>query len=133
MGQTNGVPGGLTLVPGTVVIPGVGGSAVTGTVPLSGTPGSPGLQNLNPGLGPSNPAGAAEAGSLYPPTYYPQTGLYPQAGLPGTVQSTLPQYAPQTPGLSGAGSGGVPNLYPNGVPPTVATCPSGVTAWNGTC
>ena len=124
MGAANGVPGGITLVPGTVVVPGVGGSAVTGTVPLPGTMGSQqGVGNLNPGLAPP----PATNDSLYPQTYYPQTGL------PGTIQSTLPPYAPQAPVLSGAGSGAVPNLYPNGVPSTVATCPSGATAWNGTC
>src|ERR1700732_376407 len=68
------VPGGITLVPGTVVTPGVGGSAVTGTVPLPGTVGSPGIGNLNPGLGARpNPGVPGNSGALYPPTYYPQT------------------------------------------------------------
>jgi len=123
MAAANGVPGGLTLVPGTVVIPGVGGSAVTGTVPLAGTPGSPGLGNLDPGLVPP----AATNDSLYPQTYYPPTGL------PGTVQSTLPQYAPAGPGFAGAGTNGASNLFPNGVPPGIATCPSGAPVSNGTC
>ena len=122
MGAANGVPGGITLVPGTVVIPGVGGSAVTGTVPLAGTPGSPGLVNLDPGLAPPNRATSGDAGSLYPPTYYPQTGL-----PPGTVQSTLPPYAPATPGLA------APEPSPNSVAPGIATCPSGATVSNGTC
>src|SRR5712691_11790948 len=52
-GIPNPVPGGITLVPGTVVTPGVGGSAVTGTVPLAGTIGSAGVRNLYPGLGPN--------------------------------------------------------------------------------
>ena len=127
MAAANGVPGGITLVPGTVVIPGVGGSAVTGTVPLSGITGSPGVGNLDPGLAPFNPAAPGDAGSLYPPTYYPQ------AGLPGTVQSTLPQYTPAAPSVAGSGSNGAPNLFPNGVPPGIATCPSGVTVSSGTC
>src|SRR6267154_1546724 len=80
----NPVPGGLTLVPGTVVTPGVGGSAVTGTVPLPGTIGSSGVGNLNPGLGARpNPGVPSNSGALYPPTYYPQTGLS------GTEQNTL--------------------------------------------
>src|SRR5207253_11443009 len=54
MAAANGVPGGITLVPGTVVIPGAGGSAVTGTVPLAGTTGSPGVGNFDPGLAPPN-------------------------------------------------------------------------------
>ena len=124
MAAANGVPGGITLVPGTVVIPGVGGSAVTGTVPLAGTTGSPGVGNFDPGLSPPN-RGTPDSGSLYPPTYYPQTGL------PGTVQSTLPQYAPAP--SSGSGANGAQNLFPDGVPPGVATCPSGVTVSNGTC
>src|SRR5258706_14786406 len=81
----NPVPGGLTLVPGTVVTPGVGGSAVTGTVPLAGTIGSFGGQNLNPGLGPTpNPHAAGNGGNLYPPTYYPQIPS------PNVQQSTVP-------------------------------------------
>src|SRR5882672_10893340 len=63
-GIPNPVPGGITLVPGTVVTPGVGGSAVTGTVPLAGTIGSVGVRNLNPGLGPNpNPDAAGNGGN----------------------------------------------------------------------
>ena len=103
----NPVPGGLTLVPGTVVTPGVGGSAVTGTVPLAGTIGSFGVQNLNPGLGPNpNPDAAGNGGNLYPPTYYPQIPS------PNVQQSTLPQ-----------GAAGLPNA--NGIPPATA-CTYGV-------
>ena len=98
----NPVPGGITLVPGTVVVPGVGGSAVTGTVPLAGTIGSFGVRNLNPGLGPTpNPDAAGNGGNLYPPTYYP--GI----PSPNVQQSTLPQ-----------GAAGLPNA--NGIPPAAA-------------
>ena len=92
-GIPNPVPGGITLVPGTVVTPGVGGSAVTGTVPLAGTIGSVGVRNLNPGFGPTpNPDAAGNSGGLYPPTYYPQVPL------PNPLQSTLPQGLPPTAG-----------------------------------
>src|SRR5712675_3802363 len=109
----NPVPGGLTLVPGTVVIPGVGGSAVTGTVPLAGTIGSAGVPNLNPGIfGPPNPDIAGNGNALYPPTFYPQTALpgFPQNALPGAGQSTLPQGVPLVPGGASIGSIG-PNPY----------------------
>jgi hypothetical protein len=86
----NTAPGGITLVPGTVVVPGVSGSGVTGTVPLSGTFGSAGLANPNPGLGSS---AAGEPRALYP-------AIRPQFPFPGTEQSTLPQ--PLTPGVSGS-------------------------------
>src|SRR5216684_6485280 len=110
----NPVPGGLTLVPGTVVTPGVGGSAVTGTVPLAGTIGSTGVHDFNPGLGPTpNPDAAGNGGNLYPPTYYPQLNS------PFTVQSTLPQAVPLVPGGAGIGTTG---SYPNGVAPDAA-CP----------
>jgi hypothetical protein len=39
-GTVGATPGGVTLVPGTVVTPGVSGSSITGTVPLAGTVGS---------------------------------------------------------------------------------------------
>jgi hypothetical protein len=108
----NPVPGGITLVPGTVVTPGVGGSAVTGTVPLAGTIGSVGVRNLNPGLGPTpNPDAAGNGGALYPPTYYPQIPL------PNVIQSTLPQSVTPGPGAVGVGTTGLQNPYPNGVPP----------------
>ena len=129
-GVLNPVPGGLTLVPGTVVIPGVGGSAVTGTVPLAGTIGSPGVQNFNPGVFGTNPD-AGNAGALYPPTFYPQTALpgFPQNALPGAVQSTLPQGVPLVPGGAGVGSTALPNQFPNGI----GNCPAGVLYPNGTC
>jgi hypothetical protein len=105
----NPVPGGITLVPGTVVTPGVGGSAVTGTVPLAGTIGSFGVRNLNPGLGPTpNPDAAGNGSSLYPPTYYPQIPL------PNVQQSTVPQAVPLVPGGAGIGTPGLSNA--NGVP-----------------
>ena len=101
----NPVPGGITLVPGTVVTPGVGGSAVTGTVPLPGTIGSPGVGNLNPGFGARpNPGVPGNSGALYPPTYYPQTGL------PGAEQNTLPR-------------GTSPSSSP--FSPSIVNCPAG--------
>ena len=110
----NPVPGGITLVPGTVVTPGVGGSAVTGTVPLAGTIGSFGVQNLNPGLGPTpNPYAAGNGGNLYPPTYYPQNVF------PGTVQNTSPP--------------GATNPNGSSLSPSIANCPAGVTPVNGAC
>ncbi len=134
-GVLNPVPGGLTLVPGTVVVPGVGGSAVTGTVPLAGTIGSPGVRNFNPGvLGTTpNPDAAGNGAALYPPTFYPQTALpgFPQNALPGAVQSTLPQGVPLVPGGASIGSIG-PNPYANGVPPA-GNCFAGVTYPSGNC
>jgi hypothetical protein len=103
----NPVPGGITLVPGTVVTPGVGGSAVTGTVPLPGTIGSPGVGNLNPGLSARpNPGVPGNSGALYAPTYYPQTAI------PGAEQNTLPR-----------------SIIPNSSPfsSSMANCPAGAT------
>jgi hypothetical protein len=77
-GVPNSVPGGLTLVPGTVVVPGVSGAANTGTVPLPGMNGAPGLGTVFPTPPPSSGSG------LYPPAYYPAIPSI------GTVQSTLP-------------------------------------------
>jgi len=115
-GGANPAPGGITLVPGTVVTPGVGGSAATGTVPLPGTVGSPGIGNLNPNSGAtSNPGVAANNGSLYPPAYYPQTPL------PGTSQSTLPFGATAT------------NPNASSLSPSIANCPPGVAPVNGVC
>src|SRR5712671_2714109 len=95
-GGANPAPGGITLVPGTVVTPGVGGSAATGTVPLPGTVGSFGVQNLNPGLGPTpNPDAAGNGGNLYQPTYYPQIPS------PNVQQSTVPQGATGLPNANG--------------------------------
>jgi hypothetical protein len=101
-GIPNPVPGSITLVPGTVVTSGVGGSAVTGTVPPAGTIGSVGVRSLNPGLGPNpNPDAAGNGGNLYPPTYYPRIPS------PNPLQSTLP-----------SGAAGLPNA--NGIPPAGA-------------
>ena len=122
----NAVPGGITLVPGTVVIPGVGGTMVTGTVPLAGTVGSPGVGNLNPGLGviPNVPGTNA---TLYP------FATYPQVGLPNTNQSALPQTVPGALDAAGIGSSGSLTPFINNAPPAVANCPAGVTFRNGTC
>jgi hypothetical protein len=110
----NAVPGGITLVPGTVVIPGVGGTVVTGTVPLAGTVGSTGVGTFNPGLGLTpNTAGSA----LYPPA------AYPQIALPSTNQSVLPP----DPRTSGGGANGLQNIVPYGTQPSIANCPAGVT------
>jgi hypothetical protein len=107
------VPGGITLVPGTVVTPGVSGSSVTGTVPLAGTVGSAGVQDFNPRLG--NQAGNPFA--LYP-------ALGPQLPLPGSNLSTLPQTVPVMPAP--------PNGAVYGVP-SAANCPAGVARSDGTC
>ena len=77
-GVPNPVPGGLTLVPGTVVVPGVSGAANTGTIPLPGTIGAPGVGTVIPTKPPNAGSG------LYPPAYYPAIPSF------GTVQSTLP-------------------------------------------
>src|SRR5437764_7234872 len=78
LGVQSPSPGGLTLVPGTVVVPGVSGAANTGTVPLPGMNGAPGLGTVFPTPPPSSGSG------LYPPAYYPAIPSI------GTVQSTLP-------------------------------------------
>jgi hypothetical protein len=121
IGIPNPVPGGITLVPGTVVTPGVGGSAVTGTVPLAGTVGSAGVGGFNPGLGPTpNPDAVGRGGNLYPPTYYPQIPL------PNVLESTMPRGVPLVPGGPGIGTSVLPNPYPNGLPPgAVCAYPSG--------
>jgi hypothetical protein len=62
VGTTGNVPGGITLVPGTIVTPQVGGSAATGRVPLAGLPGSPGVRNFDPQLAP--PAVTATAANI---------------------------------------------------------------------
>jgi hypothetical protein len=117
----NAVPGGITLVPGTVVTPGVGGSITTGTVPLAGTVGSTGVGTFNPGLGmiPNTSNGAL----------YPQA-IYPQIAQPGTDQNVLPQTNPRA---TGSGAYGLQNVVPYGTQPSVANCPAGVTFSNGTC
>ena len=122
----NTVPGGITLVPGTVVTPGVGGTVVTGTVPLAGTVGSTGVGNLDPGLG-MIPNVPGTSGMLYPPA------TYPQVGLPNTNQSTLPQSVPGALDAAGIGSFGSPTPFINSVPPSVANCSAGVTFRNATC
>ncbi|HXJ00520.1 MAG TPA: hypothetical protein VNH44_04810 [Micropepsaceae bacterium] len=111
----NTAPGGITLVPGTVVIPAVGGTVVTGTVPLAGTVGSTGVGTLDPGLG-SNPL-AATRGTLYP------QASYPQIALPSTNQSTVPQPVPAVPGTI-IGPADLLTVLPYGAEPTVTNCPS---------
>ena len=69
----NPVPGGITLVPGTVVIPAVGGTTVTGTVPLAGTVGSAGVRDFNPGLSAAPNAVPGSDGALYPPPRIPRS------------------------------------------------------------
>src|SRR4051812_37712598 len=68
-------PAGLTLVPGSVAVPGVSGAANTGTIPVPGTAGSLEVRTTpDPGV----------SGALYPPAYY--------SAIPNPVpmQSTLP-------------------------------------------
>ena len=122
----NAVPGGITLVPGTVVVPGVGGTVVTGTVPLAGTVGSTGVGNLDPGLG-SIPNVPGTSGALYPPA------TYPQVGFPGTNQSALPQNLAPGPNAPGTRGEGFDIPLTDGGEPSVAICPAGVTTSNGTC
>src|SRR4051812_41440383 len=113
VGTTGNVPGGLTLVPGTVVTPNVGGSAATGTVPLAGLPGSPGVRNFDPQLAP--PTGL-NSGSQY------RVAPYPSIAPPFTNQSTLPQNLERAPGITEP---------VNPSPP--AFCPSGALSTNGLC
>jgi hypothetical protein len=102
---SNTVPGGITLVPGTVVMPQVGGTAVTGRVPLAGTVGSEGVPDYNSGAPPRDNSGA-----LYP--VVPRTGLAPVLGN----RTSLPQaLAPETSLL------------------TTPACPSGVSVSGGGC
>ena len=75
-GGSNPAPGGLTLVPGTVAVPGVSGAANTGTIPLPGTTGAPSVPNMT---------GPIDSGGQYPRAFYP---LVP---TPGVSQNTLPQ------------------------------------------
>jgi hypothetical protein len=96
-GGANPTPGGLTLVPGTVAIPGVSGAANTGTIPLPGTSGAPNVPVMN---APMN------TGGLYPPASYPFVPAF------GTSQSTLPQNGGVLNGPSTFGpdpSGALPN------------------------
>ena len=121
IGSTGTVPGGITLVPGTVVTPLVGGSAATGTVPLAGTIGSPGVRNFDPQLG----AGAIpDTGALYP------VAPYPQIAPPFSNQTTVPN------ALSGTPNAIILSPYvPNGAtnPPPVTICPNGAISSSGIC
>ena len=112
LGPQNPVPGGLTLVPGTVVVPGVGGSATTGTVPLAGTVGSTGTRDFNPGLSTAPATRPNRPDDLYPPAYYPPVAP------PFTLQSTLPQDQ-QVPGANGLAPA-TPNCPP--ATPFAVTC-----------
>ena len=116
--QTTGdVPGGITLVPGTVVTPQIGGSAATGRVPLAGLPGSPGVRNFDPQLAP--PA-VPDTASQY------RVAPYPPIKPPYTNQSTLPQELQTMPNAANSGPS------PFG-PPPVDICPSGTLTANGMC
>jgi hypothetical protein len=95
----NGNPAGITLVPGSVAIPGVSGAANTGTIPLPGTAGSLTVPTA-PDTGVS--------GALYPPAYY--SSVPPT----GTLQNTLPQAS--EPALSPTLN--VPSVPPPGGIPT---------------
>ena len=110
MAQSSAVPGGITLVPGTVVLPHVGGATVTGRVPLAGTVGSAGVPNYNPGVLREENSGALNPGALYP--VVPRTGLAPVFGN----QTSLPQA-----------------LAPEASPLATSSCPSGVSAAGGGC
>lgn len=116
VGTTGNVPGGITLVPGTIVTPQVGGSAATGTVPLAGTIGSAGVRNFDPQLAP--PA-VPSNGSQYRVAPYP--GIAPAI----TSQSTLPQNLQIVPP-------GTPGVIQND-PSPMQTCPSGAITANGLC
>jgi len=113
VGTTGNVPGGIPLVPGTIVTPQVGGSAATGTVPLAGLPGSPGVRNFDPQLAP--PSGL-NSGSQY------RVAPYPPIAPPFTNQSTLPQNLQPAPGVTEPQN-----------PPPPAFCPSGAVTANGLC
>ncbi len=96
-GGANPTPGGLTLVPGTVAIPGVSGAANTGTIPLPGTSGSPNVPVRN---------APVDSGGLYPQASYPFVPAF------GAGQSTLPQNG----GISNTPTMGVPDSrgdFPN--------------------
>jgi len=115
IGTTGVVPGGITLVPGTVVTPEVGGSAATGRVPLAGLPGSPGVRNFDPQLAPPT---VTESGSQY------RVAPYPPIRPPFMNQSVLPQDLQSGPG----------QIAPGDPPATpVQICPSGTVTANGLC
>jgi hypothetical protein len=107
----NPVPGGITLVPGTVVIPAVGGTTVTGSVPLAGTVGSAGVRDFNPGLSAAPNPMPGSAGALYPPA------ANPQIAVPLANQSSLPQSAPANEPL---------NVIQNSLPVAGPSCIGGV-------
>jgi hypothetical protein len=113
VGTTGNVPGGITLVPGTIVTPQVGGSAATGTVPLAGTIGSAGVRNFDPQLAP--PA-VPDSGSQY------RVAPYPSIAPPFTNQSTLPQSLQVMPGVAEPVN-----------PPPPAFCPNGALSNTGFC
>ncbi len=94
-----GNPAGITLVPGTVAIPGVSGAANTGTIPLPGTAGSLDV--------PTTPD-TGVSGALYPPAYYSAVPT------PGVTQNTLPQASEPSSGPAV----NVPSLPPVGGIPT---------------
>jgi len=119
VGTTGNIPGGITLVPGTVVTPDVGGSAGTGRVPLAGLPGSPGVPNYDPQLAP--PA-VPDNGSQY------RVAPYPPIKPPLLNQSSLPQDLQPSPGQI------TPNPNPAPFrPPPVQFCPNGAVTANGLC
>ena len=109
------VPGGITLVPGTVVTPQVSGTNATGTVPLAGTIGSPGVGNPNPSLGNVASPTGTDTGALYPPA------IYPQLATPGPNQSTLPQTIPNALS-SGNTTGAAPPPIYTGSPADESPC-----------
>jgi hypothetical protein len=121
VGTTGEIPGGITLVPGTVVTPRVGGSAATGRVPLAGLPGSPGVRNFDPQLAP--PA-VPDSGSQYP------VAPYPPIKPPFTNESALPQDLQPLPNQTVPGVQPLPS--PLG-PPPVQFCRNGAVTANGMC
>ena len=118
VGTTGEVPGGITLVPGTVVTPQVGGSAATGRVPLAGLPGSPGVRNFDPQLAPPT---VTDNGSQY------RVAPYPPIRPPYMNQSVLPQDL-----QPGQTLPGTEPAQPFGLPP-VQFCPNGAVTANGMC
>ena len=98
-GGSNPSPGGLTLVPGTVVVPGVSGAVNTGTIPLPGTAGAPNIPVMS---------APTTTGGMYPPAFYP---FVPTTGA---GQSTLPRNTGElnVPAIvAPAGSDGIPECF----------------------